>query len=271
MSEPKNMVIACDLIDPPNDACQIKPKKVQRLAKSIKTNGLLQPPGVVAVDGRYRIVYGNHRLHAWRLLGQSKIEVRVLSADTSAEQELSISLQENHVREDEDFLDTLARVEKRAMQRGCTFKEAAKLEDVNPNYVSRVKRIKKEINEAVLEKARAQEVGISVLYAISGEKNAKHQERYLDAYLAGSMNREGVDASIKKKKSASPAKKLSLKRVTESAELNLKLDSEASYEDAIAELDSWKKDLKTNQRNGIPLKLVNEVKKGRKKNVVQKA
>jgi ParB/RepB/Spo0J family partition protein len=264
------MIVACGLIDPPNDACKIKPKKVARLVKSIEANGLLQPPGVVAVEARYRIVYGNHRLHAWRKLGHSKIEVRVLSADTSAEQELSISLQENHVREDEDFFDTLARVEKRAKQRDCTFKEAAKLEDVNHAYVSRVKRIA-QIDEPVLEKATANEVGFSVLYAISGTKNAKHQGKYLDAYLAGSMNREAIEKSIKGEKAAPPAKRLNLKRATELAEMNLKLDAEATHEDAIAELDSWKKDLKTDQQNGIPLKRFNEIKRKGKQNVVQKA
>ena len=90
MAQPQNVVITCDLVDPPNDACQIKPHKVKRLAQSIHVNGLLQPPGVVKVGQRFRLVYGNHRFHAWQTLGHAKIEVRVLPSETSAEQELSI-------------------------------------------------------------------------------------------------------------------------------------------------------------------------------------
>jgi ParB family chromosome partitioning protein len=54
------------LIDPPKDAWrkQISPEEVQLLAESIRSLGLLQPLGVVAESGRYRVVYGHRRLLA---------------------------------------------------------------------------------------------------------------------------------------------------------------------------------------------------------------
>lgn len=271
MPEPRNVVIECDLIDPPNDACKIKSTKVERLAKSIEQNGLLQPPGVVVDEERYRIVYGHHRFHAWLKLGHSEIEVRVLPSGTSAEQELSISLQENHAREDEDFFDTLARVEKRAKQRGCKFKEAAKLEGVKHSYISRVKRIYTRIDGKMLEEAIGKEVGFSVLYAISGTDDEKLQRFCLDGYLAGTMNRDAIEKAIKKKKSVRSRKKLTLRRKTRVSEQIMKLDEGASYDDAVGELDRWKRELRTNERNGIPLEYVNKVKKKGEKDVVQEA
>ncbi len=265
MSQPKNIVIACDLIDPPNDACKIKPDKVERLAKSVKVNGLLQPPGVVAVGDRYRMVYGNHRFHAWLGLGNSEIEVRVLPPSTSTEQELSISLQENHVREDECFFDTLARVEKRAKQRKCSFKEAAKLEDVNPNYVSRVKRIAR-IDKPLLKRAMANEVGFSVLYEISGTTDVERQKQFLDAYLEGSMNREAI-ADAAKKKSKRPVKKVNIERVEEDATIKITARANATYALVYRRLAELQKFLKTCEKNGIPLDLVSKVKKGGQENV----
>ena len=159
MSQPKNIMVACDQIDPPQNACKIKPQKVKRLVKSIQANGLLQPPGVVAIGDRYRLVYGNHRFQAWQKLGHTEIEVRLLPPDTSVGQELSISLQENHVRENEDFEDTFARVEQRAKQMNCSFKKAAELENVSPTYVSRAKKILDRLGRGVIQKSQRKRRG----------------------------------------------------------------------------------------------------------------
>lgn len=271
MSEPKNIVVSCDLIDPPNDACKIKPDKVDRLVKSIEANGLLQPPGVIAVGNRFRTVYGNHRLHAWLKLGHSEIEVRVLPSDTTQEQELSISLQENHVREDEDFLDTLARVEKRAKQMSCTFKKASEVEHVNPAYVSRAKKIVKNLDERVLRHARQNDVGLSVLYAISAASDVKLQEQLLTAYLDGSMNRAVIAQAVRKQSKRS-VKKVNIERATEVATIKIAVQANASYELLFQQISELRKELAKLQKNGIQLKLVPEVMKGGQKDVVlQKA
>ena len=159
MSQAKNIVVNCDQVAPPNNACKLKPKKLDKLVKSIKANGLLQPPGVIKNGDRYRIVYGHHRFKAWQRIGHQEIEVRLLPADTTASKELSISLHENHVREKEDFDDTLARVENRAKDLGCSFKQAAELENVNEAYVSRAKKIVKKLGQQLVRTAKEKGVG----------------------------------------------------------------------------------------------------------------
>ena len=263
MSQAKNIVVPCDRIDPPNNACKIKPAKVKKLIQSIKANGLLQPPGVIQVGDRFRIVYGNHRFQAWLQLGNQEIEVRVLPADTN---ELSISLQENHVREPEDFEDTLARVEKRAKQLGCSLKRAAELENVKPAYISRAKKIVKNLDDAVIRLSKEKGVGFSVLYQISGVEG-KRQMELLSAYLDGSMNREAIAKAVKQK-SKPTVKLLTLSANTGKAIFNLTLPATTTYEQILQELSALKKLLTTHHKNGIPVKLLPEVLKGGQANVV---
>ncbi len=270
MSRSRNVIVPCGLIDPPDNACKVKPRKVAKLAKSIETNGLLQPPGVVAVGNRYRVVYGNHRFHAWLELGHAEIEVRVLPPDTTADQELSISLQENHVREKEDFDDTLARVEKRAKQMKCSFKKAAEIENVNPTYVSRARKIMQSLGSKVVQAAKDRGVGLSVLYEIASVKDVNRQKELFDAYLNGSMNREAIVKATKRKSKAS-VKKVTINRATDVASIKLVVMAAATYEQIYQQLAELKKQLTTNQKNGIPVKLLPEIMKGGQKDVVLKS
>jgi len=76
---------------------------VREIAQSIERHGLLQPIGVVAVSdepGTYSLVFGAHRLAAYRLLEVEEIEARLLPADLSEEEYLLIELQENSARND---------------------------------------------------------------------------------------------------------------------------------------------------------------------------
>ena len=190
--------------------------------------------------------------------------------ETSSEEELSISLQENHVREKEDFDDTLARVEKRAKQLGCSFKKAAELEQVNPAYVSRAKKIVDRVDPKVLELAKAKGVGLSVLYEVASTDDSKLQRKLIESYVAGSMNREAIAQAVKKKP-APAAKKVTIDRVTETATLKMVVLVTATYEQLFEQLAELKKQLASSKKNGIPVKLLPEVMKGGRTDVVRKA
>lgn len=78
--------------------------KVVDLARSIEQVGLLQPIGVISdatqPAGRYRLVFGLHRLQAMHLLERLEIAAYLLPPDLSEEEYLLIELQENSVRND---------------------------------------------------------------------------------------------------------------------------------------------------------------------------
>ena len=193
----KTVSIACDLIKPPSHACKLKPKKVERLAKSIAANGLLQPPGVIATGDRYRIVYGFHRFKAWQSLGNDGIEVRLLPPDTTEAAELNISLQENHVRESEDFEDTLLRLEQVAKAKGCSLTKAAADAGVSRSYVSKIRKINRQLCDEAKHIAKIKRVGVSVLYEVSKAEQPKRQVEILNAYVEGSLDRNGIVAAVK--------------------------------------------------------------------------
>lgn len=263
MQHPKNLVVDCGLIDPPNNACKLKPKKIEKLIASFRANGLLQPPGVVEAQGRFRIIYGHHRFRAWQKMGHSEIEVRVLPPELVKSRELSISLQENHVREPEDFEDTLARVELRAKELGCTFKDAAQAENVNPAYISRAQKIVRNLAPAVLKKARSKGVGFSVLYELAAAKTEAEQGKFLDAYLAGTMKRDAIASAIKKRKPKAKPKQMRMTKSSSKSEITLVVDKDATYERIQQIVTGFAKDFKTHQKNGIPVGVLPELfKKG---------
>ncbi|MCA9217972.1 MAG: hypothetical protein KDB27_33105, partial [Planctomycetales bacterium] len=59
-----------------------------------------------------------------------ELAARILPEGTTAADELNYSLIENHVRCDEDFESTVARVEEIAELLGCSFSKAAKEEQL---------------------------------------------------------------------------------------------------------------------------------------------
>jgi ParB/RepB/Spo0J family partition protein len=92
------MLLPLDQIDPPQDDVRVRVDRaaVLELAASIEAIGLLQPIGVVAVEERYRVVFGRTRYLAHRELRRTEIEVRVLTPEQVSELEAAAA--ENVVR-----------------------------------------------------------------------------------------------------------------------------------------------------------------------------
>jgi ParB family chromosome partitioning protein len=70
---------------------QMDDRALEALADNIKRNGILQPPGVIEADGRFRIVWGHRRFEASKLAGETAIPVRVLYDAEITEEELKIA------------------------------------------------------------------------------------------------------------------------------------------------------------------------------------
>lgn len=67
---------------------------IEELADNIRKNGLLNP---LTVNGDYKLLAGERRLRACRLLGWNQVDVRVVKSDDEA-QDLEIEMSENNLR-----------------------------------------------------------------------------------------------------------------------------------------------------------------------------
>lgn len=67
---------------------------IEELASNIRKNGLLNP---LTVNGDYKLLAGERRLRACRLLGWSQVDVRVVRSDDEV-QDLEIEMSENNLR-----------------------------------------------------------------------------------------------------------------------------------------------------------------------------
>ena len=253
----QTQLVACQLIDPPNSACKLKPDKVKRLAKSIHENGLLQAPGVIQDGQRFRIVYGFHRFKAIESLGRKEIEVRLLPPDTTAEAELTISIQENHIREAEDYEDTLARIEQIAIAKSCSIEKAAADTGVSSSYASKARQIKKRLSAEAKTIAKAKRVGISILYALSKAPPDK-QVDLLSKYLAGSLAREAI-VQASKKTPVRTKKRINLSLTIDGIGINFAMPANTNYEQLFKLLGTLKSQFTTQKKNKIRVELLPQV------------
>lgn len=67
---------------------------IEELAESIKKNGLFNP---ITINNRYKLLAGERRLRACKLLGWSQVDVRMVESEDEA-QDIEIELSENTVR-----------------------------------------------------------------------------------------------------------------------------------------------------------------------------
>jgi ParB family chromosome partitioning protein len=88
------------LVDPPAERLRfgLNEERLTELMLSIGAEGLLAPAGVRAVDGRYQVVWGDHRTEALRRLGWRRAEFFVVRADL--DQSVVLSATENLQRHD---------------------------------------------------------------------------------------------------------------------------------------------------------------------------
>ena len=82
---------------------EIHPEQVEELAKSIQTEGLLQPIVVREKNGKFELIAGERRLHAFRHLRLKHIPAQIIEASDASS--ASIALIENLQRENLNPID----------------------------------------------------------------------------------------------------------------------------------------------------------------------
>ncbi len=82
---------------------EINPQHVEELAKSIQSEGLLQPVVVRAKGNSFELIAGERRLHAFRHLGNKTIPARIIEASDASS--ATLALIENLQRENLNPID----------------------------------------------------------------------------------------------------------------------------------------------------------------------
>lgn len=87
-------------VEPPAERLRfgLNEAKLEELAASIRERGLMQPAGVRLVDGRYQVVWGDHRTEALRRLGWSEADFFLVEA--GVQESVVLSAVENLQRHD---------------------------------------------------------------------------------------------------------------------------------------------------------------------------
>ncbi len=99
------------------------PTRLQELANSIETNGILQPLLIRRKGGHYELIAGERRLRAARLAGLT--EVPAIIQDFADDRVLEVALIENIQREDLNPIETAQALERLAREMNLSHEEIA--------------------------------------------------------------------------------------------------------------------------------------------------
>lgn len=92
-------ILIKDITQPPEPIrSEWSEEEMVSLTASIKKHGVLQPPAVREVDGKFEIIFGHRRIEAARRAGLKSIEAIIMQASDG--ESLSLALIENIHRED---------------------------------------------------------------------------------------------------------------------------------------------------------------------------
>jgi len=144
-------------IDPnPEPLRRIDKIRVEELAKSIESNGLLQPILVRPIHGSFEVIFGHHRLEACKRLGWKSIPANI--KEVSSEEAFLIRLVENLQRNTTINPLAEARGYIKLIEHGWTINSIAKRIGKSDSYVSDrvglIRRLHPAVASKVLENGR---------------------------------------------------------------------------------------------------------------------
>lgn len=259
VAPPVGRRIAVDQIDLLTNRRPIDESNRERLAESIEIFGLLQPIGVSQVGSRYLLGFGNHRLAAVKQLGHTEIDALVWPEDTTPQQMLLFSLQENHLRKAESLEDTLQRVTALAQFHRCKFAEAAELAGISPGSFSKIRTTVDKLCPAALQVARENKIGMAVAYEVAKRAKAPDDQiAWLQEHAAGRMSREAIIKASRGRQS-SATKQIELKLKLEEVSFQLYFPRTVSYEQLFEAIGKLKAGLQVHAKQNLPIHLIAEV------------
>jgi ParB family chromosome partitioning protein len=152
---------------------------IEILSESIKAEGLINPPTVVANgDGTYRVIAGRRRVEAVRQLKWKEVQARVIDgADTDRLE--AIALSENVNRQEMHPLDE-AETFKKLLDKGTDIKDIAALYDRSISGIHhrvRLCNLQDEV-KAMFREGKVKLSGAALLASLPADDQAKFAKKY---------------------------------------------------------------------------------------------
>ena len=151
-------------------------KGLEELAKSIKSQGILQPVLVARSGDEYILIAGERRLRASRIAGLDKIPAIVLPQKPSDEQLVFLALVENLQREDLDPVEEAEAYRTLAEKFGMTQEEIAHRVGKSRSAVANALRLLK-LPQPVLELLRNRQITTGHAIVLLEESDPARQVR----------------------------------------------------------------------------------------------
>ncbi|AFM14811.1 ParB/RepB/Spo0J family partition protein [Turneriella parva] len=158
---------------------------ITALAESIKTEGLLQPIVVTKEGTHYKIIAGERRYRAAKLLGLEEIECRILRKNAKDTYRLAVI--ENLQRENLDPIDESRAFRRLKTEYGHTDAELAQIVGKSRNYVSEILSVA-EIPSSWID--RAKNAGIeskNLFIQFAQAVKSGSAEQFITAFSSGNL------------------------------------------------------------------------------------
>lgn len=170
-------IFTCDIIFPKEEMrTAIDFTQVDELARSMRSQGLLNPISVRQMGDKYELIAGFRRLKAAEINGWNEIDARVF--DTTEDSALLKKAHENMFREEVNPADEANYFRIVMNKQGWKLEDLAMSIHKSPGYVKR--RIELlNLPEIVLEALKDQKIVVGVAEELGKIKNAAEMERLL--------------------------------------------------------------------------------------------
>ncbi|WP_078593334.1 nucleoid occlusion protein [Evansella clarkii] len=184
-------------------------EKIEELAQTIKTHGIIQPIVVREQDGQYEIIAGERRWRAVQTLGWEEIPAIIKNFNDS--QTASVALIENLQREGLTSIEEAAAYAKLIEIHNLTQESLAQRLGKGQSTIAnklRLLNLPQSVQEALLDRSITERHA----RALIGLKEAEQQEKVLNKILTEELNVKQTEEFIKKLKEDKPKKKKPIRK-----------------------------------------------------------
>jgi ParB family chromosome partitioning protein len=171
------------------------PSRLQELANSIETNGILQPLLIRRKGSHFELIAGERRLRAAKLAGLA--EVPVIVQDYADNRVLEIALIENIQREDLNPMETAQALERLASEMNLSHEEIANRTGKDRSTITnmiRLLRLPSDVQLLVAERR----LSMGHARAILGLEKPEHQTQIAEKAAAQGFSVRQVERLVKK-------------------------------------------------------------------------
>lgn len=214
---------------------------IEAMARSMTAIGQLSPVGAIESEKGNLLLYGNTRFYAAEKLGWESLEVKIYPIGTPPEECLRISISENSVRQQMNFVQEADALHEYAALRKISLKEAGLELNLNESKISKCLKTNERLTTSSKKKLLAAGFGGSLAYLISQEPK-ETQPEFVDRVIAEKWSRKQLEQYFRQKKQG--VTKFEFRK--DGAKLVLDIPKLAKPEKVLALLKAFAAELKKN-------------------------